>query len=98
MDPIAMINDILKFFEGLKKDSGKHQTPRDKELLAEIDSVHAATGIEGTEIDHMGNLLPPPGNAVIGVDIKSMIFTPKGLIITLVIAFIGYKIYEHLNK
>lgn len=102
MDPIAMINDILKFFEGLKKDSGKKLTPRDAEILAEVNGIAAASGIPGATMGdpaHGGHgIITPPNNAVIGIDIKSMIFTPKGLIITLVLAFVGYKIYEHFNK
>jgi len=94
MDPIAMINDILKFFEGLKADAHKPQSPQDQEILAEVNGVAAASGIPGAEIGHGGVILPPPGNAVIGVDIKSMILSPKGLFVTVILIYIGYRIYE----
>ena len=98
MDPIAMINDILKFFEGLKADQGKQMTHQDAEILAEVNGVAAASGIPGAVIGHGGIISPPPGNAVIGIDIKSAIFSVKGVFIMIVLVFIGAKIYKHVTE
>jgi hypothetical protein len=98
---ISIVTTVINYLKNLhaKKAAGAPMTETEKKVLDESDKVseQIAMGVIPPHMEGLG-LENAPGNAVFGIDLKSMILTPKGLLATVgVLLGFGF-IYKLLTR